>query len=44
MEGNDDIESENTKKHAFDLGDSLSILRFLRGNKSKRLEISASGK
>lgn len=26
------------------LGDSLSILRFLRGNKSKRLEISPSGK
>ena len=25
------------------LGDSLSILRFIRGNKSKRLEISASG-
>jgi len=25
------------------LGDSLSILRFLRGNKSKRLEISPSG-
>lgn len=27
-----------------DLGDSLSILRFVRGNKSKRLEISPSGK
>jgi hypothetical protein len=26
------------------LGDSLSILRFVRGNKSKRLEISPSGK
>lgn len=26
------------------LGDTLSILRFLRGNKSKRLEISPSGK
>jgi hypothetical protein len=26
------------------LGDSLSILRFVRGDKSKRLEISTSGK
>jgi hypothetical protein len=27
-----------------ELGDSMSILRFVRGNKSKRLEISSSGK
>ena len=37
--------SENKKENEPSaLGDSLSFLRFLRGNKSKRLEISPSGK
>jgi hypothetical protein len=38
VDGNAKEEGEKTS-----LGDSLSILRFVRGNKSKRLEISPSG-
>jgi hypothetical protein len=39
------VGSENKKENEPSaLGDSLSFLRFLRGNKSKRLEISPSGK
>lgn len=46
-EKDDGDEAEIDKKKENEssaLGDSLSILRFLRGNKSKRLEISPSGK
>jgi hypothetical protein len=44
-EGGDDSSSDKKKENESSaLGDSLSILRFLRGNKSKRLEISPSGK
>lgn len=35
---------KRAKLYDLEAGDSLSILRFVRGNKSKRLEISPSGK
>ena len=42
--GTDEQTEENKVRMTTLTGDSLSILRFIRGNKSKRLEISPSGK
>lgn len=39
-----DSESKASHNSSSQSGDNMSILRFIRGNKSKRLEISASGK
>lgn len=43
-EGGSEEEDQSKGKTILAAGDSMSILRFVRGNKSKRLEISPSGK